>query len=291
MRRSALALVVLAGCSFSVDPVTVTPDAAVPDMASSEMDGSVEDLEAPPDLTSNNRDITAAPDLKGAPDLSKPDLLCAPPLFPGFHNGAVSPFDCRSCGCTIDDFTSLSTDRWTSNVPAEWTVALSAGVATFSSSNAGSDNAQLSSDGHFYLDGDFDMLVDYQIVTWTTGGGTNLASLGPGSSAPTIQAHVYLSGGQGYYLRVDDMISQPPVVASDHGTFEILRTGSTICAQIVSGPMDCRSASETNRLTVALDTNVNSGGCSTSCTPGNCCVQKSEFRNLRLKSGVIVSTP
>jgi hypothetical protein len=293
--RALFGIILVAGCRFGVDPVDVVVDAAVQDLPFSVADLTRSpDLTAVPDLTSQP-DLTALPDL-ALPDLAlpdlQPDMVCVQSLFTGFGaGGAVSPVQCP-CGCILDDFTSFSSARWTSTVMGEWSATMAGGVLTMAT--AGSNNVArptLSSDGKFYLDGDFDLVVDYKIVAWAVGGGANLTTLGPGNTAPTVHAHTYLlNGGRHLYVVVDNLIWDMPTSATQ-GTFEIKRTGSTLCATSVGTSPKCRNNSEVGRVTVSLQNTVDNATCSSVCSGGGCCAQTTEYRNLKLVTGTIVDMP
>jgi hypothetical protein len=267
------------GCSFKIEPVNVTTEDLGEDLSVQPVD----------DLS------VAATD---AQDLQTPtDLVCVPPIFPGFGAGASSPFDCTRCGCVVDDLTNNSDGRWTRTASSGWTDSISGGTLTMTGSMVNNFTSDIfSSESHFYLQGDFDLLVDYQVSNWPSGGGFELIVQSPpgelGAAAPVATAHTYSSSGMTHlYMRIDSQTAQDTVTTATSGTYEISRVANTLCASRVGGTPKCGTLTLPSALSVVLEGSVTyNSSCSSSCT-SSCCNFQAQFSNLRLKSGTIVQSP
>jgi hypothetical protein len=287
MRR--LALIALAGwtqgCSFFVEPVILSPDVdGGQDLAMQ----TIDDL-AMPDLSQGDLATSvdaASPDLASAADLA----TCTPPVFPGFGGAVTSPFDCTVCGCVIDDFTNNTNSRWTRTASLGWSDLIGSGNLTISAANASNTTRDtVSSQGHFYLGGDFDLVVDYAIQTWPSGGGFSLAvdsTADAGTTSPVAIDHTYtVSGGNFLYIFVQGQTDRYIPTAQNSGTFEVTRAGNMVCAGPIGQTFTCGTVPATGGLFIRLVGSIESSSCLNNCT------FQATFSNLRLKSGTIVSLP
>jgi len=240
-------------------------------------------------------DLSVVFDDAGNPlDLSAPgDLLCVPQTFGGFFGVTPSErrFDC-SCGCTVDPFTgSVVAGFWNSAVPG----------ATFAPSTNGLSVSVTSSDGGvaigalnslnpaspFYIDGDFDLLIDYQLVgTPPQGAHLILSTLNetlPGSSGTyRVERERDGAGTHQYSAELGGISPVKLATSATQGTLELQRTGfafraladGTQVTQFLGGA----KARMTIVLTAALDVGCTGPGCELQIV----------WRNLRLKQGALV---
>lgn len=262
-----------AGCSWIFDPAGL-PEA---------------DLSIPP---------PPPVDLAVGPDLAREDLQPAPPdcaelpLFPGFFadGGATSPYDCTACGCQLDDFTGGPnfSRKWTQGAPANWSQSVSAG-ALFQSvaSGVNGDAAFIQSNGHFYLAGDFDLLIDIGVSAWVPGTFVTLGTFGPPNDAGAPTPHLQVSllnatTAAVVYVFID---GQPiEFAALPSSTLELTRAGQRLCGGMLGQTSSCRNGS-TAPVFVQAFTVIQNANCIGGC---GCCPEQVKFANLRLRSGTIV---
>ena len=221
-----------AGCSLIFDGDALLPDAATGDLA---VAGEPDDLSMPPE-----QDLPAP----APPDLTPP---CVPGVFAGdFGDGGV--FDCP-CGCTLDPFTAApSAARWSTSMNAGWNIAAGGGTLEFVHANVSNgDGAQLTSS--YQLSGDFELRIDFNLVSAPNGGRALMTAYGPLNGAgtafvPTFYADVYSNGTilRGQTI-VDDNVHDFSGVGQT-GTVRLRRTGTMTCAAILGVDEDCRADPE-----------------------------------------------
>jgi hypothetical protein len=243
MRLAALFALASSGCSLLFDPASLTPpDAGAPDAA--------RDLAAPP------------ADLAPPPDLAPED--CGVPTFRGFPGdaGADARFDCRRCGCLLDDFANgIDPLRWTATLTPNWSITPGGGALALShAAVAGGEGVTLSSDGHFYLEGDFVFRMDYGVDHWVSVAAVLVVVGGRldtdlGIRVPVAIAEDYVSlAGEFQYAALDRSSYQLPADPITPGvtrTFELRRHGTTLCAAVPGFYSICRP-STTGAVYVAM---------------------------------------
>jgi hypothetical protein len=241
----------------------------------------------------------------GAPDLTGADLTCTYGTFPGFPGVSASErsFDC-SCGCTLDSFQNptMVSGFWNgTNASASWFVPSAMGLdAVVDSSQAAPAIAGLSSilaSNQWYLTGDFDLLVDYEIIGGMVADGHAILQVNnlkmPADSTYTIERERTHAGMDQYTGTVGGIIPVPVSVASTStsGTLELKRNGFTIQA-IADGSMVTQyTGAVQDRLAVLVtvaDSNcaLDGGAPVDGSVPG--CRLTVRWKNLRLSSGVVV---
>jgi hypothetical protein len=301
------------GCSLLFDPSGVVAPAprdasAAGDIGSQAVDDLsvvVEDLAVPPDQAMP--DLRPPPDLERRPDLETPDLRpCVPPVFLGFKDGgSVSPFDCNQCGCLIDalDDTASIGAKLVHGAVSSFSETVSDAGLTISGTNAyevpGAGNGNngdydfYNSPGKFYLDGDFDLELDYHIVTWPSGAHLQLYALGPpadmGLSFYSPEGILQIFDNQGaerLWLYVDARVLDVDTTALT-GTMRIQRTGDTLCASVVGHEQNCHTGTSLARPFVQIELVTVDSNCGSSCFVN---VQVRVSR-LRLLHGSLVAKP
>ena len=303
-----------AGCSLLFDPSGVVPGA--PRDAASPPDLhaiAVEDLSVPDDLAVAVPDLAPASDLE-TEDLQKPrDLLtpdlrpCVPPQFVGFWDGgAKDPFDCNVCGCVIDNLDNAASLALKLNhgAIATFTETVTDGGLTFVGTAAdvrgnppnpsGGDYDEFNSSGKFYVDGDFDMELDYQAQTWPSDSHLQLYALGPRTDggfsqyAPEGIVQTYNSGGlTQFWFYTDDRVMVIDTTLLS-GTMRIRRISGKLCASVTGQTELCHSGTSQAPAYVQLEAVVSDP----SCVGLGCTVNyKVRVSKLRLLHGSLVAKP
>jgi hypothetical protein len=302
--RSLFLVAVSAGCSLLFDPAGIVPgrnDLALEDL---NVSTEVDDLAVPADLSVPD-DLSMPdlllPDLKPLLDLFSGDLLpCVPGNFLGFYDGGSSdPFDCTSCGCSLDPLTtpSATANRFTHQIVGLAETVDVNGISITSATAANSDYDLYQSQNKFYLDGDFEILLDYQYPGSTDGASLFLFLLGPVADggtpyAPWAYTQLYSSSGMHVRLFTEDRyLDVAENLAS--GTLRVRRNGAQLCAGIVGHEEVCHANTfQENRVWVQIFAQLGNGNCASVCgTVNACCSYSARISNLRLKKGVVRQTP
>jgi hypothetical protein len=244
-------------------------------------------------------DAATPPDLGAAVDLSPVDFAPAPPdcttmpVFPSFADGgAQSPYDCHACGCIIDDFQSTAElpRKWTLQAAAGWSITAANGTLTQqTASGVTNDVDAIYSTSHFYVDGDFDALVDTQVGTWWGETYVSFGALGAindaGVYAPFGEVSLHNNAGTSVDLviNLDRTLVTLPSLPSP--SLEITRTGGKLCVGMEGALSACRDGGR-EPLALQVWTVLTNGGCPAGCA---CCPVKVGYSNLRLRSGRLVS--
>ncbi len=261
-----------------------------------------DDVASPPDATSDLSMIVDAAVGEAPPPHT--DSGCTIETFAGFLG--ISPEERHvscACGCTIDHFSSQAiSDFWGMvlspgaafdptlnglNVVLDPTV--DGGVGTDGGVTVAGLNSRVLT-GPFFIDGDFDLLVDYalyaplpldahvqfyvqanpagpvgtfSIERGRTSAGANVYSTTLGSSAPVPQASLQQAG-----------------------TLEIVRTGSTVQAIADGQLLSQRVGAATTRLTLILTGGMT--GCGGGVDGGARCRAAFAWKNLRALKGTLV---
>ena len=289
----------IAGCSLLFDPSGIVPSPSVDlGVASTDLHFSVDDLAPPPDLSVPLPDLSPdllPADLTPPPDLSPVDLRpCTPPLFVGFYDGgSPDPLDCNTCGCTLDRFDNNAATalKFAHTLGPGWSEQNDGGLTMAVTGGAVNSGDLFQGAGHAYLDGDFDLQLDYLIESWTVGGNLILYVIGPSIDGdggvpydPFGYTQLLQPSSVTYTVlyaddRFDEIIGSPL-----SGTMRIRRTGNTLCAS-VGQTEECHTGTSSARGYIQLYALTNSAAC------GPACNFRARVSNLRLAHGSVVSTP
>ena len=245
----------------------------------------------------------------GAPlDLSVPDLpvtlrdlrACTAPTFAGFSGASdvERRVDCSLCGCVIDPLTAIGpTALWAKTQVSATFTDNTSGVIIFADGSSGPAFATLSSQyptGPFFLDGDFDLRLDYTVFSLPTGGKIALR-VGLGNSVPFWEiARAHPVGGADGYADQLGPTSAALAGGSATGTLRLTRTGFTIVASAdgveVGRTLSGTAARVTLFVAVGVDGCAGDGGLAND-DGGAACRVGAELRALRLASGALVDRP
>ncbi len=250
--------------------------------------------------------MTGGGDLGAGDDLAAPsgaDLsACTTQLFPTFTGVQTSPmrFDCP-CGCIIDPMDGDTLNpMWGATHTANAGFAPMAGVGLgMSLTWAGGptpEQAGLYSVGpiaQFFLDGDFDMLIDYDLATAPPGESHLVLSVRDPGTVQGLSVfeveRAHLADGTDEYSTM--LGGVPPVAlptAATHGTLRLTRQGYTVSAYGDGQKISTLIAQKAGRVAVNLAATL--AGCTTS-DAGATCGYTPRWRALRLATGTLVNLP
>ena len=229
------------------------------------------------------------------------DLICDNMFFGGFNGvpTSLAIFACP-CGCVVDAME-------TGGVNPMWGATRTTGSSFVGIANVGLGEdleysgtaAQLGlysvgPTAQFFLDGDFDMLLDYDLVT-APPGETHLI-LGvrdPGTVAGTqtfeLEREQMADGTNYYATMLGGVPSAMVATTATHGTIEIKRAGFTYTSYGDGALVSTLIATKAPRVAVTVTGALN--GCTTSDGGGASCGYEPRFHNLRLASGTLVNLP
>jgi hypothetical protein len=240
--------------------------------------------------TGGGRDLSGAAMELSAPtgaDLSTP--CRAGQMFGGFTdpNGRL---DC-SCGCVIDSFTGLSLGGF-------WAFP-STGGSTFNPTPSGlpltvvvanggaAETASLSSlspTAPFFLDGDFDLLVDYHLPAPLPADAHLVLGVQPIGASYTVERGRSAAGQ-------DQLVAYfgvPPVTkptAGLDGNLELKRSGTTVQALADGYLISQFTGASNGRTSMTL-----AAALASCVTDGGSCTLNVVWRNLRMQSGALVGS-
>ncbi len=251
----------------------------------------------PGDMMASADDLSVARvDLAGTGDMT-----CVYRSFPGFSGvqTQLTYFSC-ACGCTLDLMESSgvnpmwgATKTTGSNFAPIFGVALgedllySGNVALLGLYSAG-PTAQ------FFLDGDFDMSIDYDLVSTPPGQSHLLMSVRDPGAVQSIQTfdieREQLSDGSNYYATMlGGVPSNMVATTATHGTLRLVRTGFTYTSYGDGTMISTLIASQAPRVAVTVTATLND--CSNSDGGGASCGYQPRVHNLRLASGTLANLP
>ena len=241
-------------------------------------------------------DLGASVDLRG-PDLpiTLPDLsACEAPTFAGFSGASASErrLDCGLCGCVVDTLThAASNDLWARSAssaslhddPAGLRLVVDGGAdvafATIASSNP---------IGDFYLDGDFDLRVDYALSMLPPGGALALRATLRDDTAFDVRRARSSDGDERYATALLDAVVHHATTAPT-GTLRLVRVGDRITAYGDGVLLATADRGAAGRASISLTGIVE--GCvrpdAGSADAGTCALQVTAHQ-LRLASGALV---
>jgi hypothetical protein len=292
------ALLLATGCTLLFDPSGLVPRRSDDlSQASGDLSGHVDDLRAPDDLAVP--DLQPLDDLLPAADLVPVDLRpCTPPVFLGFFDGgSPDPLDCNGCGCQLDPLNDPTTwsVKFTHGAPvAGWSETFDGGVLTLAAPAAFSgDNDYFQSLNHFYLAGDFDLLVDYRAETLPVTGYVQLVVIGPpvdlgGSVLPVGVAQSYDTTNGFHFQLITDDRQFDVLTTQTSGTLRLRRTDGALCASSLGGDELCHKGTGGGHVWLQVATPVS---CAAGCSATACCGVRVRLSQLRLLKGQVVSQP
>ena len=255
------------------------------------------------DTTAASGDLGAGADdlSSGLGDLAGTgDMSCVNEIFPGFAGVQTSLvyFKCP-CGCTIDSFEEGAVNpMWGATSSAGSSFAPIAGVGLgehlrYSGSDARLGLYSVAPIAQFFLDGDFDLRVDYDLVSAPPGQTHLLISVRDPGAVMSIQTfdveREQLSDGSGYYATMLGGVPSNMVpTTATKGTLRITRQGFNYTTygdgQMVSTLIAQKAPRVAVTVTAALnDCSASDGGAS--------CEFQPRFHNVRLASGTLANLP
>ncbi|HWE28234.1 MAG TPA: hypothetical protein VHB97_09545 [Polyangia bacterium] len=235
---------------------------------------------------------------------SAPDMAtCMFRTFLGYPGTNASPltFDC-SCGCMIDAFANtIVNENWGAStsggagfVPTASGLQLSLATTTTSASPS---LASLASEGpiaRFFLDGDFDLQVDYDLNTSAPPGeahlvlGVRYPNTVEGIPVYEVERAREADGSEVYVTALGGVPAVQVATTATHGTLRLTRAGFTLKSYGDGQLVSTLIAQDANRLEVTL------AGALASCTDadaGTSCTFGPSWRNLQLNHGTLVNQP
>jgi hypothetical protein len=250
-------------------------------------------------------DAAGRPDMHaGAPsnDLSATpvDAARCGGTFSGFPpNAALTVFTC-SCGCSIDSFMHA-------DVLPFWTISQSGlgqpvgtpnGMQALLESTSANpvavvgliSQAQMTG---FFLDGDFDLLVDYSFAGAAPPGeshlilGTRLPAVVVGTEIYDVERARLADGRDVYRSQLGGVPPQDSATTAMQGTLELTRKGLTTTTLADGKKLGAFTATSGARLEITLSAALS--GCSDG--DAGTCIFAPLWISLRLKSGTIVNQP
>jgi hypothetical protein len=254
------------------------------------------------DTTSGAGDLGASGDdlsLAGA-DVGGGDLPCANRAFGGFSGTPTSLayFACP-CGCTLDAMESSGVNpMWGATHTASSSFAPIAGVGLGEDLHYSGSVEQLglysvAPTAQFFLDGDFDMLIDYDLVTSPPGESHLVLSVRDPGAVQNIQIYEIeraqlADGSNGYATMLGGVPAKSVATTATRGTLRITRQGYTYTTYGDATQVSTLIAQQAPRVAVNVTATLN--GCTTS-DEGASCGYQPRFHNLRLASGTLVNQP
>jgi hypothetical protein len=257
--------------------------------------------------SSNNDDLGVGNDLgvstedfAGLPDLRPPaDLQCGgPEYFTGFGLLATEQrIDCR-CGCVVDRFANnVISGYWGTPIieTATLTPTLDGLVVQVAPGAGGAGVGALSSSAGaipFYLDGDFDLAVDYRLfdVLPPDAHAILRVSIG-GTDVYTVERERGLDGVERYRATLGGIQPVTRATTATSGTMRLVRSGFTIRAEADGQMLTQFTGATRARLPILVTLGLTQAGCDVqggARPDGGSCAATVVWQNLRLASGTLV---
>ena len=227
-------------------------------------------------------------------------LSCVNQLFNGFNGlqTSLATLACP-CGCTVDSMeSSVVNPMWGASHSPTSNFAPLAGIALgadlhFDGSNSVEFTALYSvgPTAQFFLDGDFDMLLDYDLVSAPPGETHLVMSVrNPGTVQGIeifdIEREQLADGSNFYVTMLGGVPSATVATTATHGTLRLTRQGFTYKTYGDGTLVSTLIAQQAGRVAVNVTATLN--GCSTS-DGGASCGYQPRFHLLRLASGTLVN--
>lgn len=243
---------------------------------------------------------TGGDDLSVAP----PDMAtCMFRTFLGYPgaNASLLTFDC-SCGCLIDSFANtIVNENWGASTSGGASfVPMSSGLEmslTTTTTSSGPSLASLASQGpiaRFFLDGDFNLQVDYAMNASAPPGEAHLV-LGvrkpntvDGIPVYEVERARLADGSEVYVTQLGGVPAVQTATTATHGTLRLTRAGFTLKSYGDGQLVSTLIAQDANRVEVTL------AGALVSCNDadsGTSCTYEPSWRNVQLNHGTLVNQP
>jgi hypothetical protein len=228
----------------------------------------------------------------GSVDLFGADLSCMYGLFPGFGgtSGAERRYDCP-CGCTIDPLTSGAgistlwnvTNQHATFVPG--TTGLAVTVDGTQGTPAIGGLGSFNPAAPFYLDGDFDLLIDYELVGTPPPNAhaiLRVDNLKTGlNGVYTVERQTTGASANQYSAALAGILPVSVATTATSGTLELKRNGFTLQAIADASMVTQFTGAVQDRLAILITAGLDS------CAGGGCSFTV-RWKNLRLNSGSLV---
>ena len=220
--------------------------------------------------------------------------------FPG-ANATLDTIDCP-CGCIVDRFANnlvngnwgASTSGGASFVPTSSGLGMALASTTTSTTPSLASLASQGPIARFFLDGDFDMQVDYNLNASTPPGESHLV-LGVRKSDTVQGIPVYEverarepDGSEVYVTQLGGVPAVQLATTATHGTLRLSRVGFKLTSYGDGMQVSTLIAQDTNRLEVTLAGELS--GCADA-DAGTSCAYQPSWSNLIVNSGTLVNQP
>ena len=243
-----------------------------------------------------NNDLGGAVDLLGADlPISLPDLAsCPPPAFNGFPGDSTTErrLDCSVCGCSIDTLSKAAEEGLWNKTTLSATLSDSApGVYVVADGSLGPAFASLTSlnpGGPFYLDGDFDLRMDYATSAFPYAARIALRVDVPSGEFFEISRGRTVLGAAVYSSTLASIPGEKPA-SLNLGTLQIVRHGAIITVYGDGTQVAMSSAAGSGRAAIFLSAGLEGCGPSDAGVPDSGgCTLAATMHDIRLASGALV---
>jgi hypothetical protein len=236
-------------------------------------------------------DLGGAGDLLGADlPITLPDLsICSAGQFNGFPGSSPIErrLDCSGCGCLIDTLTMAADQAlWTkSSVSATFSDSAPGIniVADGSTGPAFATLASLNPGGPFFLDGDFDLRVDYLVSLLVPGTHVALRVDSPDGTFFEVARSRSPAGENDYTASLAGVASAHANNAIE-GTLRLVRSGTALVAYGDNNQLQTSTAVGTGRAAIYLAAGID--GCFDA--DAGSCELVATLHDVRLASGALV---
>ena len=235
-------------------------------------------------------DLGGPVDLLGADlPVSLPDLSVCPIPFQGFPGDSPSErrLDCTLCGCEIDSLSKAAEEGlWAKTSTGATLTDSTPGIYILTDGVSGPAFATLSSlnvAGPFYLDGDFDLRVDYLISLQSYATHVALRVDLPDGTFYEVARKSSSTGSNTYAAQLGGLATAIPA-AVDQGTLRLVRTATTITAYGDADQVGKNLASGAGRVALYLSAGID--GCFAA--DGGSCTLVTTLHDVRLTTGALV---
>jgi hypothetical protein len=237
-----------------------------------------------------------------SPDLSanSVDAAMCGGSFTGFTPGAPLTFFACSCGCTIDSFMHAGVlPLWTvSRNGVSQAVGTQNGMQSLLQATQASPVAVVglisqSAIGGFYLDGDFDLLVDYSFAGMPPPGeahlilGVRKPMLVTGTEIYDVERARLADGSDVYRSQLGGVPPQDSATTATQGTLELVRKGYVTTSYADGKKLGAFGAPSEPRVEITLSAALS--GCADA--DAGACAFSPLWIAARLQSGNLVNQP
>lgn len=240
------------------------------------------------DLSAVSGDLGAPRDLSASGDLS-----CVHQTFAGFAGTTANErrLDC-TCGCDVDTFESgVVSGFWNVAAGESGVVPLvGVGLELEVASDGGTALSALNSEsplGPFYLDGDFDLLVDWRLAAPPPPGAHLTLNLsdqsGTVNGSYSLERERTTAGNGDFTAQLGGIAPVQIATTAESGTLELARSGFAVRALADGNLISQFTGASKGRLTVAFSAAVQ--GC---VSDGGACQLTVVWHRMRMTGGALV---